>query len=148
MLLFTIPRSQMWYENFQRVYKNRWKSVPVFRGSSNTNDCERRYKYKRMHQTTWNGLAFLYLASGGNARLLESQFRIGKKTISRIVNDVCQAIFGILGPFYVNTPRNTRKSLEIAQKCIQRWNFPNGVGAIDGKHILKWNCRLIWVPTT
>ena len=68
--------------------------------------------------------------------MLESQFCIGRKTISRIVIGVCRAIFEILGQFYVNTLRNTRKSLEIAEKCIQRWDFLNGIGAIDGKRIL------------
>ena len=62
---------------------------------------------------------------------------MGKKTISRIVIDVCRAVFVILEPYYViNTPRNTRKWLEIAEKFYQQWEFPNGIGAIDGKHIV------------
>ena len=80
-------------------------------------------------------LALYYLTSGETFRSLEFQFRIGKKTIPRIVIDVCRAIFEILGPCYVNTLRNTRNWLEIAEKFHQRWNFPNGISAIDGKHI-------------
>ena len=26
--------------------------------------------------------------------------------------------------------------LEISQKFYERWNFPNGIGALDGKHIV------------
>ena len=70
-------------------------------------------------------LALRYLASGDTFRTLEFQFRIGKKTVSRIVIDICRATFEILGPRYVNTPRNTRKWLEIAQKFYQRWDFPH-----------------------
>ena len=53
-------------------------------------------------------LALRYLSSGETFRSLEFQFRIGKKTISGIVIDVCRAIFEILGQRYVNTPRNTK----------------------------------------
>ena len=74
-----------------------------------------------------------YLTSGETFRLLEFQFCIGKKTISRIVIDVCQAIFEILGACYVNTLRNTKNWLDIAVKFHQRWNFSNGISAIDGK---------------
>ena len=82
-------------------------------------------------------LALRYLAMGETFRLLELQFYIGKKTISRIVIDVCRAIFVILGPYYViNMPRNTRKWLEIAEKFYQQSEFSNGIGAIDGKHIV------------
>ena len=81
-------------------------------------------------------LALRYLASGETFRLPKFQFRIGKKTISPIVIDVCQAILEILGPCFVITPRNTSKWLEIANKFYQRWDFPNNIGAIDWKHIV------------
>ena len=81
-------------------------------------------------------LALPYLASGETFRSLEFQFCIGKKTIIRITIYVCRTIFEILGPRYVNTPRNTRKWLEISEKLYQQWDFPNGIGAIDGKHIV------------
>ena len=50
-------------------------------------------------------LTLRYLATGETFRSLEYQFRIGKKTISRIVNEVCEAITEILGPRYLNTPK-------------------------------------------
>lgn len=55
---------------------------------------------------------------------------------SRIANNVCRAVFEILGPHYVNTPRNTRKWLDIAEKFCQRKDFLCGIGVFDGKHII------------
>ena len=61
-------------------------------------------------------LTLRYLATGETFRSLEFQFRIGKKTISRIVNEVCEAITEILGPRYLNTPKklnNGKKSQKL-----------------------------------
>ena len=76
------------------------------------------------------------LVSGEIFRLLESQFRIGKETISRIAIDVCRVIFEILEPHYVSTPRNTKKWFEIAEKLYQSWDFLNGIGTINRRHIV------------
>ena len=81
-------------------------------------------------------LVLCYLASWETCRSLEFQFSIGKKTISRIVIDVFWTIFEILGQRYVNTPRYTRKWLEIPEICYQQLDFLNGIGDIDGKHMV------------
>ena len=82
-------------------------------------------------------VAFRYLASGKSFRSLQFQFRIGSKTISEIVIDVCCVVIEILGPDHLNTPRSKARWLEIANKFEERWNFPNGLGAVDGKHIVR-----------
>ena len=81
-------------------------------------------------------LTLRYLASGESFRSLEFQFRIGRKTISSIILDVTKAIVKELSSDYLSTPTTTAKWLEISQKFLLRWNFPNGIGAIDGKHIV------------
>ena len=37
---------------------------------------------------------------------------------------------------YLKTPNNENEWIEISEKFFQRWNFPNLIGAIDGKHIV------------
>ena len=46
------------------------------------------------------------------------------------------AIIKILGKTYLNTPTTTDEWLKILQNFKKRWNFPNGIGAVDGKHII------------
>ena len=81
-------------------------------------------------------LALRYLASGESFTSLKFQLRIGRKTISEIAINVCSAIIEVLGPDHLNTPRSKEKWLEISKNFEERWNFPNGLGAVDGKHIV------------
>jgi hypothetical protein len=53
-----------------------------------------------------------------------------------IVKEVCEAIVKHIGPLYLKVPSTTEEWLEIAAKFEERWNYPNCVGAIDGKHIV------------
>ena len=80
-------------------------------------------------------VALRYLASGESFRSLQFQFRLGRRTISECVMDVCAAIFEVLGVEYLQTPKNEQEWTKIARKFELRWNFPNGIGAVDGKHI-------------
>lgn len=73
-----------------------------------------------------------YIASGESFRSLEFQFRIGKRTISNIILDVCMAIIEELRIEYLTTPNTEDAWLNISKKFLLRWNF----GAIDGKHIV------------
>ena len=81
-------------------------------------------------------LTIRYLATGESFRSLEYQFRISRHTISRIVIEVCQAIFEILGPKYLCVPSGNEAWTKISNKFKLRWNMPNLLGAVDGKRIL------------
>jgi len=69
-------------------------------------------------------------------RSLEYQFRISRKAISYIIQEVCTAIVETLRKENFNTPNSKEKWMEIAKKFHQHWNFPNGLGGVDGKHIV------------
>ena len=56
--------------------------------------------------------------------------------ISTIVIECCEAIFEILGPTYLKTPNTEEEWLSLARAFETRWNFPNGIGATDGKRII------------
>ena len=59
-----------------------------------------------------------YLASGKSFRSLEYQFRITKKAISYIVQEVSLAIIKTLGKEYLKTPNTTEEWINIAEKCF------------------------------
>lgn len=95
---------------------------------------ERRYKYKR---------ELRYFRSEKSFRSLEYQFRISKKAVSYIKEEVEVAIIKILAKIYLNTPTTTKEWLKILQNFIERWNFRNDIGAVNGKHIIlrqRKNC--------
>lgn len=50
-----------------------------------------------------------------------------------IIDQICDAIFGEMKN---EIPAMSKEDwLEIAKKFNAKWNFPNCVGAIDGKHV-------------
>ena len=77
-----------------------------------------------------------YIASGESFRSLEYQFRLSRRSISRIVSNVAQALIGVFQKQYLRTPSNAEEWMVISEKFFQRWNFPNLIGAVDGKHIV------------
>ena len=81
-------------------------------------------------------IALRFLATGESFRSLEFQFRISRRMISQAVIDVCNAIVTRLGPKYLSSPKTEAEWTTISEKFNARWNFPNGIGALDGKHIV------------
>ena len=58
-------------------------------------------------------------------------------TVGRIVEATCNAIWNRLKDAgYIETPHLVQTWKQIANEFEARWNFPNVLGAIDGKHIL------------
>lgn len=61
-------------------------------------------------------------------------FRLGVSTIAKIIREVCQAIWEDMKSICIPTLTET-EWLNVAEGFLKRANFPNCVGAIDGKHI-------------
>nr|XP_023021258.1 protein ANTAGONIST OF LIKE HETEROCHROMATIN PROTEIN 1-like [Leptinotarsa decemlineata] len=79
-------------------------------------------------------VALRYLASGNTFTDLHYTYRLGISTISNIVEQVCYKIWEFIGPESLPEP-TTEKWLEIAYNFNTYANFPNCIGAVDGKHI-------------
>uniref|UniRef100_A0A182PVT2 DDE Tnp4 domain-containing protein n=1 Tax=Anopheles epiroticus TaxID=199890 RepID=A0A182PVT2_9DIPT len=74
-----------------------------------------------------------YLSTGLSFRAIASSFRISHQTIASIVYETCEAIWKALQPIHLPVP-TTESLLELVQEFEMKWNFPNCIGAIDGKH--------------
>lgn len=75
-----------------------------------------------------------YLASGCSFVDLHYAFRLGESTVRNIVHQVCDAIWDTLKEICLTEP--TKEDwLTIAEGFEQHANFPNCIGAVDGKHI-------------
>ncbi|XP_055600584.1 uncharacterized protein LOC129749586 [Uranotaenia lowii] len=75
-----------------------------------------------------------YLATGSSFQTLGFSFRMGRSTVASIVRETCQALWKILQPIYMPVPTQ-QMFLSVADEFWARWNFPNCIGCIDGKHI-------------
>lgn len=79
-------------------------------------------------------ILFRYLASGCTFTELHYTYRIGISTASKIVKEVCKAIWMVLRVECIPTPtREMWKSIALDFETIA--NFPHCIGAVDGKHI-------------
>ena len=64
---------------------------------------------------------------------LALHFRLGVSTVQKIIMDTCDAIWDSLAPTYLPEPKEEDWK-NIAAGFYQRWDFPNCMGALDGKH--------------
>ena len=80
-------------------------------------------------------LTIRYLASGDSQQSMSFSYRIGKATVSNIIQETCQAIWDALNEEYLRAPTSSDEWKNIANEYMALWNFPHCVGAIDGKHI-------------
>ena len=48
---------------------------------------------------------------------------------------MCDAIWTVLGPTYVQLPQTPAQWLTKAKEFENRWDYPRCVGALDGKHV-------------
>ncbi|XP_018396263.1 PREDICTED: putative nuclease HARBI1, partial [Cyphomyrmex costatus] len=76
-----------------------------------------------------------YLASGDSMRSLSYAFRVGHNTISKIVSETCEVIWECLkDTVFIKNNENSWQN--VANDFERLWNFPNCIGAIDGKHVI------------
>lgn len=67
-------------------------------------------------------------------RALSQVFRMNDYTIGKIIGSVVDAIWKRLSSRHMAVPSHDQ-FIEIASGFKERWNFPNVVGCIDGKHV-------------
>ena len=77
-----------------------------------------------------------YLATGESFHSLEYSFRISRQSISSIVYETSRALYQVLAPEFLKVPSTEREWQILADKFESRWNFPHGIGAIDGKRVI------------
>ena len=66
---------------------------------------------------------------------LKTRFRLGKPTVSQAIPAVWDAVWDALNEELM--PQLTRERWEKIEKGFRfQWNFPNCIGAMDGKHVL------------
>ncbi|XP_058457009.1 uncharacterized protein LOC131434358 [Malaya genurostris] len=77
-----------------------------------------------------------FLATGASFSALGFSFRIGRTTAGAIVKETCTALWDELFPDHMPAP-SEETFLRISNDYWNLWNFPNCIGALDGKHNKK-----------
>nr|XP_012222208.1 PREDICTED: uncharacterized protein LOC105672076 [Linepithema humile] len=107
-----------------------------------TSDHKEFFKFTRMSVEQFDmlhklrlALILSYLAHGDSAVTTAWHFRVERSTTYSIIPEVCKAIWDILQPLYLRYSNEENEWIKIANDFNSLWNFPNCIGAIDGKHI-------------
>ena len=78
-----------------------------------------------------------YLCTGDSFVSISSSFRISTASISNIIYETCEALLIALNENkYLEAPTTQDMWKKIAAEFYNKWNFPNCIGSIDGKHIV------------
>ena len=77
---------------------------------------------------------YRFLSTGMAFRALSFSYRISHVTIRKIVTEVCEEIWNCFHEKHMSFP-STEHLKSVAEDFFKKWNFPNCVGTIDGKHI-------------
>ena len=77
-----------------------------------------------------------YSVFAGDSQQSQSfNFRVGRSTVCKIIREVCTAIWTALQPTYLSTPSTPEQWRKLSDRFREQWDFPNVLGAVDGKHI-------------
>lgn len=77
-------------------------------------------------------ISYSFLANGDGVRTTQYFFRVGRSTVYRIVEEVVAVISDELSLWYLR-PKTEREWKTIAAGFRAKWDFPNVLGALDGK---------------
>ena len=76
-----------------------------------------------------------YLSGPASFPILEDIFRIPRPTLSKIIPEVCAAIWEEFSQDCIKLPQTNEGWREKALEFAEKWQYPFAVGAIDGKHV-------------
>lgn len=72
---------------------------------------------------------------GDSFSTISFSYRLGETTVRNIIYDTCLKIWTTLQPLVMPTP-TTEQWQKIEEGFSQKWNYPNCLGALDGKHVV------------
>ncbi|XP_023312377.1 uncharacterized protein LOC111692556 [Anoplophora glabripennis] len=76
-----------------------------------------------------------FLVTGRNYEDLKFSTGISAQALGKIIPETCRAIFDVLQENYCKFPRTRQEWEQIGLDFENRWQFPNCLGAVDGKHV-------------
>ena len=82
-------------------------------------------------------LALRYLVIGDMQVTIATNYCMSPAIVGRIISETCKAMLDeLINKGHLDHPKSEHDWLKVAQEFEDRWNFPNALGAIDGKHVV------------
>jgi hypothetical protein len=78
--------------------------------------------------------SFRYLPTGDSFKTVSYSYRLGHATVRQIVRETCRVIVNTLMKGVMPEPSEEQWKA-IVEDFWNIWNFPNCIGAVDGKHV-------------
>ena len=75
-----------------------------------------------------------FLATGDSVQSMALAFRVGVSTVRKAVFQICKMIWDKMSSIYMKFPETQSQWVRIAEDFDELWQFPNCIGALDGKH--------------
>ena len=76
-----------------------------------------------------------FLATGESYESLMYQFRVHSSTIAKFIPVICSKIYEVFLGEFLHLPNTHEEWVKIGDETQRMWQFPNCIGAADGKHI-------------
>ena len=76
-----------------------------------------------------------FLCGPASFSVLEDIFRIPKTTLSKMIPEVCEALWQELNREFIVLPQDSAGWLEKAKEFEDKWQYPFALAALDGKHV-------------
>ncbi|XP_047115635.1 protein ALP1-like [Schistocerca piceifrons] len=77
---------------------------------------------------------YRFLATGDSFKTISFSYRLGKSTVAATVHDISRTVIDLLLEEVMPVP-NEEKWNAIAEEFWTKWQFPNCIGSLDGKHV-------------
>ena len=78
-----------------------------------------------------------YLVTGNAQVTIAANYCMSPAIVGRIISETCKAIWDeLINKGYLDHPNSEHDWLKVAQEFEDHWDFPNALGAADGKHVV------------
>ena len=84
-----------------------------------------------------SGDIFGDIVAGDAQVTIAASYRMSAAVVGRIINDACEVRWNkLIEKGYLKNPSTPEEWKSISKDFEKFWNYPNCIGAIDGKHVL------------
>ncbi|XP_046404175.1 uncharacterized protein LOC124169578 [Ischnura elegans] len=75
-----------------------------------------------------------FLATGDTFKTISFSYRLDRLTVAAIIHSTCKAIVDVIQNEVMPVPDEAKWNT-VASEFWEKWQFPNCIGVLDGKHV-------------